>query len=157
MRSTLTAGRLDADVIPESRGPSRCTGPGFGQPFDAKIPHSIRHEPRSESELYVVMVRRVLTDGDVEAIEEATAGKLAEMVSAFSLTIREARDRLSAVSSTEKSIASTRKKRISKPADNRPRFNAVINCTARNARVGSDFASTAQTKAPPLAGLSESG
>ena len=55
--------------------------PGLGSP-STRIPHSIRHEPPSESELDVVMVRRVLTDGDVEAIAEATAGKLAEMVSA---------------------------------------------------------------------------
>ncbi len=42
VQSTVTAGRLDADGIPESRGPSRCTGPGFAQPSGAKIPHAIR-------------------------------------------------------------------------------------------------------------------
>jgi hypothetical protein len=45
----------------------------------------------SESAADVAMVERILTDGDVEAIAEATAARLAEIVSAGTFALVDAR------------------------------------------------------------------
>jgi hypothetical protein len=81
--SAVTAGLLDADGIPETRGfvdlhrtQARCS------PIGSKISGFDMSMSEHQSELDVTMVGRVLTDGDVAAIAEATAERIAAMVGA---------------------------------------------------------------------------
>jgi hypothetical protein len=79
--SALTAGLLGAHGIPETEGPSLHPPQVRGSGIGAKISALDTTMSRHHSELDVAMVDRVLTDGDVAAIAEATAERIAEMVS----------------------------------------------------------------------------